>query len=215
MRKRVEEHYGKRVPEKACLLELEWCTNEIVVLYLTCERYGSQGCHVEDNRGQGVISRKRLELLNWCGYKGKGVEKAAQPRKAKAQQSSTWARDLEGIAQEEGSQKKVRRTFKMLREVWLNIGVKKLDTYEGVTIKALLDSGATGIFMDKEIVARHRFKLQKLERPIAIKNVDKTNNSGEVIIHQIEVNVYHKEHVERMRIDVCELGKIEIILEMP
>ena len=32
----------------------------------------------------------------------------------------------------------------MLREVWLNIGVEKIDTHEGMMIKALLDSGAMG-----------------------------------------------------------------------
>jgi len=71
----------------------------------------------------------------------------------------------------------------MLREVWLNIRVEKLDMHEGITVKALLDSGATGMFIDKRIVARHGFKLQKLERPIAIRNVDETNNSGEAIIY--------------------------------
>jgi len=58
-----------------------------------------------------------------------------------------------------GSQREVRRTFKMLREVWISIGVEKLDIHEGVTVKALLDSNATGIFMDKRMVARHGFKL--------------------------------------------------------
>jgi len=33
----------------------------------------------------------------------------------------------------------------MLREVWLNIGVEKINTHEGMMIKALLDSGATDI----------------------------------------------------------------------
>jgi len=102
----------------------------------------------------------------------------------------------------------------MLRKVWLNIRVKKLDTYEGVTIKALLNSGTTGMFMDKRIAARYGLKLQKLERPIAVKNVDETNNSGGAIIYQIEVNVYYKNHMERMRIDICNLGKTEIILGM-
>jgi len=51
---------------------------------------------------------------------------------------------------------------KMLREVWLNVRIEKIDTYEGVTIKALLDSGATGMFMDKRTAAKHSFRLQKL-----------------------------------------------------
>ena len=69
--------------------------------------------------------------------------------------------------------------------------------------------------MDKRTVTRHRFMPQNLERPIIVRNVDGTNNSGGAITHQVEANVYYKGHVERMRMDVCDLGKIEVILGMP
>jgi len=183
----------------------------VIVLYLTCERYGSQGCYVEDNRGQGVISRRKLEEMKWCGCIGKVV----WPRETKAQQSGTQSGEPESTAKEGGSQRDVRRMFKILKEVWMNIGVEKLDTQKDVTVKALLDSSATGMFMDKKIVTRHGFKLQKLERPIMVRNVNGTNNSEGAITHQVEVNVYYKGHIERMRMDVCDLGKMEIILEMP
>ena len=52
-----------------------------------------------------------------------------------------------GAAKEEDRQRDVRRTFKMLRKVWLNIGVEKVDTYEGITVKALLDNSATGMLL--------------------------------------------------------------------
>jgi len=71
----------------------------------------------------------------------------------------------------------------MLREVWLNIGIEKIDTHEGVAVKALLDSGAMGMFMDKRTAAKHGFILQKLEKPIMVRNVDGTNNSRGAIIH--------------------------------
>jgi len=116
---------------------------------------------------------------------------------------------------EEVDQRDVRRTFKMLREVWLNIGVEKVDMHEGITVKALLDSSATGMFMDKKMTAKHGIKLQKLERLVTVKNIDGTNNSGEAITHQVKVNVYYKNHIERIRIDVCDLGRINIILGMP
>ena len=45
----------------------------------------------------------------------------------------------------------------MLREVWLNIGIEKVDTHERVTVKVLLDSGATKMFIDRKIAARHGF----------------------------------------------------------
>ena len=74
-------------------------------------------------------------------------------------------------------------------------------------MKALLDNSVTGMFIDKKMAAKHGFRLQKLERPVAVRNVDRINNSGEAIIHQVEVNMYYKSHVERMRMDMCDLGK--------
>jgi len=103
----------------------------------------------------------------------------------------------------------------MLREVWLNIGVEKIDMHEGIMIKALLDSSATGMFMDRQVAARHGFKLQKLERLIVVRNIDGTNNSRGAIMHQVECNVFYKGHMEKMKMDMCDLGKTEVILGMP
>ena len=131
------------------------------------------------------------------------------------QQGSIWTVVLNGAAKKEDRQRDVRRTFKMLSEVWLNIGVEKVDTHEGITVKALLDSSATGMFMDKKMAAKHGFRLQKLERPVAVRNIDGTNNSKGAITHQVEVNMYYKSYVERIRMDICDLGKTDMILEMP
>ena len=73
--------------------------------------------------------------------------------------------------------------FKMLREVWLNIGVEKVNMYEGVTVKVLLDSGTIEMFMNRKIAAKYRFRLQKLERPVVVRNMDGTNNSIGAITH--------------------------------
>ena len=162
-----------------------------------------------------MISFWKWKELSWCGCKGKIKGKVVWPREAKAQQSGARSGEPECAAREGGSQQEVRRTFKMLREVWLNIGVEKIDMYEGIVIKALLDSGAMGMFMDKQTAARHGFKLQKLERPLVVRNVDSTNNSRGAIMHQVECNVFYKGHMERMRMDVCDLGKTEVILGMP
>jgi len=58
-----------------------------------------------------------------------------------------------------------------------------------MTVKALLDSSTTGMFMDRKMVAKHGFRLQKLERPVTIRNMDETNNSAGAITHQVEVNM--------------------------
>jgi len=42
----------------------------------------------------------------------------------------------------------VWRTLQLLREVWMKVGLEKLESHEGVAVRALLDSGAIGLFMD-------------------------------------------------------------------
>jgi len=65
----------------------------------------------------------------------------------------------------------------------LNIRIEKLNTHKGVTVKVLLDSGTTGMFMNKRAAAKHGFMLQKLKRPIKVRNVDGTNNSEGAITY--------------------------------
>jgi len=103
----------------------------------------------------------------------------------------------------------------MLREVWLNIGVEKADIHEDTTVKALLDNSVTEMFIDKKIVAKYGFKLQKLDRLVMVRNIDGTNNSGGAIIHQVKVNMYYKSHVKRIRMNMCNLQRTDIILDIP
>ena len=96
----------------------------------------------------------------------------------------------------------------------MDIGIEKVDTHKGIIVKALLDSGAMGMFMDQKMAAKYGFRLQKLERPVMVRNVDRTNNSAGAIIYQVDANMYYKGHIERMRMNVCDLGKTDIILGM-
>jgi len=101
-----------------------------------------------------------------------------------------------------------------LREVWLNIGVKKVDIYGDIIVKALLDSGVIEIFIDKKIAIRYGFKLQKLKRLVLVRNVNSINNSKGAIIYQIKVNIYYKNHIEKIRIDVYNLERTDVILDI-
>jgi len=47
------------------------------------------------------------------------------------------------------------------------------------------------MFANKKFVEKNSFKLEKLDRPVRIRNVDGTGNSGGLITHEIEVNVYY------------------------
>jgi len=69
--------------------------------------------------------------------------------------------------------------------------------------------------MSKKCAERGGFKLIKLEKPILVRNVDGIGNNRGAILHEVEVNVYFKGHIERVRMYICDLGKMEVILGMP
>jgi len=95
------------------------------------------------------------------------------------------------------------------------VGLEKLENHEEVAVKALLDSGATGLFMDIAFAKEKGFKMEKMKRPLLVKNVDGSENIEGAITHQVECNMFFKRHVERVQMDVCNLGKMEVILGMP
>ena len=57
--------------------------------------------------------------------------------------------------------------------------------------------------------------MEKLKKPLLVRNVDRTVNAGGAITHQVEYNMFFKGHVERARMDVYNLGKTKVILGMP
>jgi len=97
----------------------------------------------------------------------------------------------------------------------MKVGLEKLENHEGVAVRALLDSRATGLFMNTTFAQEKRFKMEKLKKPLLVRNVDRIVNAGRAITHQVECNIFFKGHVERARMDVCNLGKTEVILGMP
>jgi len=125
------------------------------------------GGEVERNEKREVFclscrTGKKTPWWNW----GEEVEQTV-PRAQKGRTGITDPRRMASTFNQKAMQKvearEVRRTFKPLREVWMNVGIEKVDIHEGRTVKALLDSGATGLFMSKSLAQKGGYKLLKLD----------------------------------------------------
>ena len=60
----------------------------------------------------------------------------------------------------------------------LKIELQTTDTAETKSVTALLDSGATGMFIDREYVKKNGFTTRALSNPIPVRNVDGTPNEA-------------------------------------
>jgi len=57
--------------------------------------------------------------------------------------------------------------------------------------------------------------MEKLKKTLLVRNVDGMVNAERAITYQVEYNMFFKEHIERARINVYNLGKTEVILGIP
>ena len=78
----------------------------------------------------------------------------------------------------------------------------------------LLDSGVKVLIMSKEFARKHKFRRMNLERPIYVRNMNGTFNYVGLIVDTVKVELFFKEHKERMSIDVIGGQKWSVILRI-
>jgi len=91
---------------------------------------------------------------------------------------------------------------KISREMTVKIGLKQQEDEEGIVVEALLNSSMIGLIMSLEFARK-----KKLDRLIYVRNVNSIFNYKEPIEHMVEIELFFKEHKERMEIDVINRQK--------
>ena len=97
----------------------------------------------------------------------------------------------------------------------MKVGLEKLKSHEEIAVKVLLDSEVIGLFIDTKFAKKKEFKLEKLKKPLLVRNVDEMANVREAITYQVKYNIFFKGDIERVQMDVYNLGKTKVILGMP
>ena len=124
-------------------------------------------------KGENHIARNCNSYWRWRELDLR--EEVKKLRKQKIEELTRKVKELKKTKEKaQGEERVVRRTMQPLRAVWMKVGLEKVDTHEGVMVDALLDSGATELFMNREFVEKNGFKMERLERPVKVMNVDGT-----------------------------------------
>jgi hypothetical protein len=94
----------------------------------------------------------------------------------------------------------------------LKVEIVTTDTQQLVSFMALLDCGATGLFVDQGFVDRNRITTKTLSRPIPVYNINETLNEAGSICEVVDVVLCYRDHSERVQFAVTGLGKQDAIL---
>jgi len=94
----------------------------------------------------------------------------------------------------------------------LPVEIGTMNTSELHSIKALLDCGATGSFIDRDFICLKEINTQTLLRNIPVFNVNSSPNKAEQISKVVDILLYYKTHSKRMLLAISRLGKQSLIL---
>ena len=91
-------------------------------------------------------------------------------------------------------------------------------SFNGITIytHAMIDSGATGSFIDDSFIQNHKIPIVKKLIPIELNVIDgRPISSGKITHNTIKLQMYYSNHCENIILDITSLGKYPIILGIP
>jgi len=90
------------------------------------------------------------------------------------------------------------------------IKISTTNTSKVHSIKMLLNSGATGSFIDKDFV---HISTQSISCPISVYNIDSSPNEAGQISEVVDIVLHYKTHFKRTLLVVSSLGKQSMILD--
>ena len=90
--------------------------------------------------------------------------------------------------------------------------IHSVDTGNPLAVSSLLDSSATGMFIDAEFVRAEKLRTQPLPHAIPIYNIDGTPNELGSIKEEVDLICTYGDHTEHATFLVTSLGSLSIIL---
>lgn len=94
----------------------------------------------------------------------------------------------------------------------VDIELRRPENNNSLSLRGLLDSGATDLFIDRKFVKGNQLPTQKLPRKIPVKNIDGTDNQAGSISETVTLLMRHKHHKEKATFYITDLGNKTVIL---
>jgi hypothetical protein len=79
----------------------------------------------------------------------------------------------------------------------------------------MIDSGATGLFLNKRVVDQHKIMTLKLKQRIPLHNIDRSKNKAGGITHYARLNMKIGDTAKKTNFFVIDIGPEDIILGLP
>src|SRR5258708_4743571 len=98
------------------------------------------------------------------------------------------------------------------RSLNIQVELTSLTSLASVSTSALLDSGATGMFINWSFVQKHQLETTPLPQPVLVRNIDGSPNENGSVMEEVHVTLCFRCHSERVHLAVANLGQRTVII---
>src|SRR5258708_6134785 len=96
----------------------------------------------------------------------------------------------------------------------LNIQVEltSLTLLASISTSALLDSGATGMFINWSFMQKHQLETTPLPQPVLMHNINSSTNENGSVMEEVHITLCFRHHSERAHLAVANLRQQTVII---
>src|SRR5260221_2505152 len=98
------------------------------------------------------------------------------------------------------------------RSLNIQVELTSLTSLASVSTSTLLDSGATGMFINRSFMQKHQLETTSLPQPILVCNVDGSPNENGSVTEEVHVTLRFGHHSKRAHLAVTNLGQQTVII---
>src|SRR5258707_8727050 len=98
------------------------------------------------------------------------------------------------------------------RSLNIQVELTSLTSLASVSTSVLLDSGATGMFINRSFMQKHQLETTPLPQPILVRNINGSPNENRSVMEEVHVTLCFGRHSERAHLAVANLGKQTVII---
>src|SRR5258706_1034101 len=98
------------------------------------------------------------------------------------------------------------------RSLNIQVELTSLTSLASISMSALLDSGATGMFINRSFMQKHQLETTPLPQPILVCNVDGSPNENGSVMEEVHVTLHFRRHSKRVHLAVANLGQQMVII---
>src|SRR5260370_16870789 len=94
----------------------------------------------------------------------------------------------------------------------IQVELTSLTLLTSVSMSVLLDSGATGMFINWSFMQKHQLETTPLPQPVLVHNIDGSPNENGSVMEEVHLTLHFRHHSERAHLTVANLGQQTVII---